>query len=335
MPWNNVARPSIQVGTLRSVAEAEGWRAEPHYAYLYFYALARRILGLAAEDWDAAYELVSERLYHFSAGDWIFTCRRGTATERAGYLDLLRSRGVGEEAVGLVDALGAVAERHVTETTAALLRPAPEVIGFTTTFSQNGPTLAVAERLREEGFTGTIVLGGSNCEGPMGRALLANFPAVDAVVDGPGEEAFTTLLRQVAAGKPLVSQGRLITRDAGPAMGGRLPPGPRLNIPTPNYDGFFEQLRDSGLAELEPAVTLPVEFSRGCWWGQRTHCTFCGLNGSTMRYRSKPPESVAAELSKLMTRYGVLDFFAVDNILDLDYLESALPPVARLGTDHS
>ncbi|MEV5509727.1 RiPP maturation radical SAM C-methyltransferase [Streptomyces orinoci] len=335
MPWNSVTRPSIQVGTLRSVAEGEGWTVNPHYAYLSFYALGQRMLGLGPDDWADAYELVSEKLYHLSAGDWVFTRRQGDSRSRAEYFALLRAKRVDEASISLIDRLRDVAERHVAETTAELLSAAPEVIGFTTMFSQNGPTLAVAERLREEGFTGTIVLGGSNCEGPMGRALLANFPAVDAVVDGPGEEAFTTLLRQVAAGKPLVSQGRLITRREAPEAGRRLPPGPRLNVPTPNYDGYFEQLRNAGLGELEPRVSLPVEFSRGCWWGQRTHCTFCGLNGSTMRYRSKPPESVAAELSALMSRYGVLDFFAVDNILDLDYLESALPPVARLGTDHS
>ena len=30
-----------------------------------------------------------------------------------------------------------------------------------------------------------------------------------------------------------------------------------------------------------------VETSRGCWWGERSHCTFCGLNGMGMTYRSK------------------------------------------------
>ncbi|MFI9721915.1 RiPP maturation radical SAM C-methyltransferase [Streptomyces sp. NPDC052396] len=335
MPWNSVTRPSIQVGTLRSVAEDEGWTVDSHYAYLNFYALGQRMLALNPDDWAAAYELVSEKLYHLSAGDWIFTRRHGDSRSRQDYFALLRAKRVDEASIALIDGLRDVAERHVTETAAELLRRAPDVIGFTTMFSQNGPTLAVVERLRAEGFAGTIVLGGSNCEGSMGRALLANFPAVDAVVDGPGEEAFAALLRQVAAGGPVVSRGRLVTRREAEAAGGRVPVPARLEVPTPNYDGFFEQLRDAGLADLEPSITLPVEFSRGCWWGQRTHCTFCGLNGSTMRYRSKRPETVADELSRLMSRYGVLDFFAVDNILDLAYLESALPLVERLGTDHS
>lgn len=339
MPWNNVHRPSIQIGTLRAVAEAEGWEVVSDYAYLSFYALAGRMLGLSPDDWAAAYTRVAEGLYHLSVGDWVYARRAAGDAERAAYYTLLRERGITEREVALVDALRAVADRHVVETAEGLLRAAPQVIGFTTTFSQNGPTLAVAERLRAQGYTGTIVLGGSNCEGPMGRTLLAKFPAVDAVVDGPGEDAFVALLRQVAAGGPLAATGRLVVRGQDAASTSRALPARRttaqLVVPRPNYDGFFEQLREVGLHALEPDITLPVEFSRGCWWGAKTHCTFCGLNGATMEFRSKHPDSVAEELHHLMDRYGVLDFFAVDNILDLGYLETALPRVEQMRTDHS
>uniref|UniRef100_UPI0020B648F2 RiPP maturation radical SAM C-methyltransferase n=1 Tax=Streptomyces sp. AC495_CC817 TaxID=2823900 RepID=UPI0020B648F2 len=343
MPWNNVRRPSIQIGTLRSVAEAEGWRVHSNYAYLDFYGLAQEALGFSRAEWSDAYELVSESLYHMAVGDWIYACRDAGPEARAAYFDELRGKRVDEETIALIDALREVADRHVEETAEALLRSAPDVIGFTSTFSQNGPTLAVAGRLRERGYAGVIVLGGSNCEGPMGRALLANYPAVDAVVDGPGEDAFVALLRQVDGGGPLTSQGRLVTRreaDAPPGEAGA-PPGEvgasadSLRVPMPNYDGFFEQLRQAGLHHLEADITLPVEFSRGCWWGAKTHCTFCGLNGATMAYRSKHPDTVADELRHLMDRYGVLDFFAVDNILDLKYLDTALPMVEKLNTDHS
>ncbi len=336
MPWNSTTRPSIQVGILRSVAEAEGWHVKSHYAYLEFFALAQEMLGFECADWAEAYELVSERLYHLSVGDWIFTQRLSDSAACEEYFDLLRCKRIDEATISMIDALREVADRHVESTTARLLRAEPNVIGFTTMFSQNGATLAVARRLREEGFTGTIVLGGSNCEGPMGRTLLANFPAIDAVVDGPGEEALVALLRQVAADQPVQSVGRLVARrDQAARPPAALVPAELLSVPMPNYDGFFEQLHEAGLQELEADVALPVEFSRGCWWGAKTHCTFCGLNGATMRYRSKRPDSVASELKHLMDRYGVLDFFAVDNILDLGYLETALPEVERLNADHS
>ncbi len=339
MPWNNVRRPSIQVGTLRSVAEAEGWQIDSHYAYLDFYGLARRAgpaLGLGREEWSETYRTVSEELYHLAVGDWIFARRHADEDERTGYYADLRAHGVEEKTIALVDALRTVAETHVERTAARLVEREPSVIGFTSTFSQNGPTLAVAERLREHGYRGVIVMGGSNCEGSMGRTLLAHHPAVDAVVDGPGEDAFTLLLQHAAAGTPAPSQGRLRSRN-GPAGTPATEPRPDrpLTVPTPNYDGFFDQLHTAGLADLEPDITLPVEFSRGCWWGAKTHCTFCGLNGATMNYRSKHPDTVADELQHLMNRYGVLDFFAVDNILDLKYLDTALPLIEKLDTDHS
>ncbi|MFJ8808173.1 RiPP maturation radical SAM C-methyltransferase [Streptomyces sp. NPDC102490] len=336
MPWNSVVRPSIQVGILRSIAEAEGWQVKAHYAYLDFYGLARSELGLSSEIWADAYETVSEKLYHLAAGDWIFAQRHADAAQRDAYFTVLRDHRADANTIELIDSLREVAETHVERTARTLMEDAPSVIGFTSMFSQNGPTLAVAERLREHGYRGVIVMGGSNCEGSMGRTLLAHHPAVDAVVDGPGEDAFTSLLRHTAAGTPVPSHGRLRSRN-GPAAPPAAEPRPDrpLTVPTPNYDGFFDQLHTAGLADLEPDITLPVEFSRGCWWGAKTHCTFCGLNGATMNYRSKHPDTVADELQHLMNRYGVLDFFAVDNILDLKYLDTALPLIEKLDTDHS
>ncbi len=270
MPWNSVVRPSIQVGILRSVAEAEGWKTKAYYAYLDFYGLARSELGLSDEVWADAYETVSEKLYHLAAGDWIFAQRHADAAQRDAYFAVLRDHRADANTIELIDSLREVAETHVERTARALLEDAPSVIGFTSMFSQNGPTLAVAERLREHGYRGVIVMGGSNCEGSMGRTLLAHHPAVDAVVDGPGEDAFTLLLQHAAAGTPAPSEGRLRSRN-GPAGAPAAEPRPDrpLTVPTPNYDGFFDQLHTAGLADLEPDITLPVEFSRGCWWAPR------------------------------------------------------------------
>ncbi|WP_211231137.1 cobalamin-dependent protein, partial [Streptomyces sulphureus] len=254
MPWNSVVRPSIQVGTLRAVAEEEGWQVTSEYAYLSFYGLGREMLGFSESEWADAYETISEKLYHMAVGDWIFARRHGESQQRDRYFAELREMRVDDETIALIDSLRPVAERHVEETAAALLASDPDVIGFTSMFSQNGPTLAVAERLRAEGYPGVIVLGGSNCEGSMGRALLENYPAVEAVVDGPGEDAFVALLRQVAAGGPVRSQGRLLTRrPAGGADAAESGTGislTGLSVPTPNYDGYFEQLHAAGLEGL-------------------------------------------------------------------------------------
>jgi magnesium-protoporphyrin IX monomethyl ester (oxidative) cyclase len=60
------------------------------------------------------------------------------------------------------------------------------------------------------------------------------------------------------------------------------------------------------------------------------HCTFCGLNGEGMAFRSKSPGRVVSEIGALASRYGVPRLQAVDNIIDMRYLDTVLPALATL-----
>jgi ribosomal peptide maturation radical SAM protein 1 len=59
------------------------------------------------------------------------------------------------------------------------------------------------------------------------------------------------------------------------------------------------------------------------------HCTFCGLNGATMTYRSKSAPRALDELAHLADRYPGCDIQVVDNILDLKYFKTLLPMLAE------
>ena len=75
---------------------------------------------------------------------------------------------------------------------------------------------------------------------------------------------------------------------------------PMDEIPTPRFDEYFERLAKTVFAsEVMREVRLPYETSRGCWWGAKSHCTFCGLNGTTMAFRSKSGDRVVGELTAL------------------------------------
>ena len=74
-------------------------------------------------------------------------------------------------------------------------------------------------------------------------------------------------------------------------------------LPIPDYDDYIDALASSpAAADVTPMLML--ETSRGCWWGEKHHCTFCGLNGLTMAFRSKTPERVIEEIETLRSRYG-------------------------------
>jgi ribosomal peptide maturation radical SAM protein 1 len=102
------------------------------------------------------------------------------------------------------------------------------------------------------------------------------------------------------------------------------------SLPTPSFDDYFATLAASPLrSRVRPG--LPLETSRGCWWGAVHQCTFCGLNGTSLGYRAKSPGRVLAELDDLAGRYQLSDFEAVDNILDMGYYKSLLPALAQDG----
>jgi len=100
-------------------------------------------------------------------------------------------------------------------------------------------------------------------------------------------------------------------------------------LPTPDFSAYFASRSRSPAAQRAPPV-LVFESSRGCWWGAKSHCTFCGLNGHTMGFRSKSPARFLEELTELTRRWPCPVLEAVDNILDMKYFESVLPSLEKL-----
>jgi ribosomal peptide maturation radical SAM protein 1 len=107
-------------------------------------------------------------------------------------------------------------------------------------------------------------------------------------------------------------------------------------VPTPDYDEYFDELRAvPDHASLAGDIRIPFESARGCWYGAKHHCTFCGLNADAMTFRSKPPDLVLHDVVALSERYRHTRFAAVDNIIDTKYLDTLVPALQRSGYDLS
>ena len=105
-------------------------------------------------------------------------------------------------------------------------------------------------------------------------------------------------------------------------------------LPYPNFDDYFAQAETYQLLD-HMKVMLPFETSRGCWWGERHHCTFCGLNGMTMKFRHKSSARAIDELKYLVSRYGnrIRYLVATDNILPMSYFNDLVPLLGELGVE--
>ena len=103
-------------------------------------------------------------------------------------------------------------------------------------------------------------------------------------------------------------------------------------LPLPDFAEYYEQLRrylpDSVLQDAA-MVWLPYETSRGCWWGAKHHCTFCGLNGATLTHREKSPDRVLADLKQLTVAHPTRRICMSDNIMPHSYFRSLVPRLAE------
>ncbi|HSN86640.1 MAG TPA: RiPP maturation radical SAM C-methyltransferase, partial [Thermoanaerobaculia bacterium] len=236
-------------------------------------------------------------------------------------------------------ALRCAASAFVDRAARRVLARGARIVGCTSTFEQHTASLALLRRIREIDPSVVTLLGGANCEGEMGRATHRCFPWVDYAVSGEADALVADLCRLILEHGREVPPEKLPGGVFGPAHrfgAGASGVAPRPifreldGLPVPDFWEYFRVLADSRVASaIRPG--LPFETSRGCWWGAVRHCTFCGLNGSSMAFRSKSPRRVVEEVRELEARHGLSRFEAVDNILDMGYFRTVLPELAADG----
>ncbi len=331
LPFFRLTAPSISLATLESSLVRAGVSCDVLHLNLDF---GRRI-GKERYNWLAVgsppYLLVGDLLFAPSLN--------GTPPDPDHVARLVASLGTRLEA-GVPDwvvhdfgEIAVAAEEFLEHHVRAIPWHEYDLVGLTTIFNV-APALALARRIKRLPHAPAIVLGGSNCEGEMGEVLHREFPFVDFVCRGEGEELLVELARSFGVGQPPPpSLPGLVMRQ-----GGRTLADPRRaqaaqlcldELPIPRYDRWMEEVRCSGMFR-EGELQLPIETSRGCWYGEKRNCVFCGLNGQGMAYRRKSSERILDEFRGVVGT-GVKVFHCVDNILDPHYFQDVLPRLAELA----
>ena len=335
MPFMDRNRPSIQLGLLKAIVAAHGFPVRTLHANLDFAA------RLGGDYYDTLCQHRGRML-----GDWLFSLEAfgDAAPDRddrlvEDFADDLSY--LGGSRLQWRDRLLRVRHEDVPAYLDAMLDTAWDdvrVVGFSSVFQQSAASFALARRLKQRHPDIVTVFGGANFEGEMGLELVRSVDCVDVAVVGEGDLAFPQLLCALAAGTdPGAVPG--VARRVGDQVLATPPTSPLLRLdelPVPDYDEYFARAERLGVL---PQVGhrdnwIPFESARGCWWGAKHHCTFCGLNGSTMQFRSKSPQRVLTELAEQARRYRSFRFEAVDNILDMGYLNELFPPLIASSTDY-
>lgn len=345
MPFASMALPSIGLSLLKAGLTAQNIDSK----ILYFTLKLAELIGTSlyealSSGRPAVYDLLGEWLF----GSVLFSAKD---TDVEGYInDVLRGHSpvhrtahkdwqkpVTEDFIQDVLAIRSQIDTFLDECLEETLSYQPRIVAFTSIFQQHLAALSLAERLKAKAPETFIVLGGANCEGIMGVEVIRQFPFVDATISGEGDIVFPQLVQRVLENKSISDLQGVFTREniEGLSLEGKSLNAPSVSnmdtLPFPDYDDFFEQLETSSLAaDAAYQPMLLFETSRGCWWGERNQCTFCGLNGDNMVYRSKSAERSLNELLYLTNKYPKYPVWAVDNILDMKYFQEFIPKLAAL-----
>lgn len=200
-------------------------------------------------------------------------------------------------------------EKQVPDLTRKITTGRFEILGLSMIFTaRSWEFLGLAARCREAGFEGHITSGGHFAALHAAR-LIEDYPALDTVIHGEGEEPMVELTQHLD--RPELVSG-LTYRDSS----GR----PRSTGPRPNPDDLDSRPWPSRPEQLHRYLGKPIAnllSSRGCY----ASCAFCSIHAyhclsGGKRFRQRNIEAVAEEMAALYHDRGVRIFnFQDDNFL--------------------
>jgi ribosomal peptide maturation radical SAM protein 1 len=336
MPFGILVTPSLALGLLQ--ASIENLRVQSRQRY-YSMLLAER-LGFTS------YQLIANRYGsgHEEMGEWAFAETLFPDVDLAA--DEYVERFLRHPSVALGQFFGGVpdeiidsalkarshARQFIDDCMTDVAAMNPRVVAITSMFQQRVASLALARRIKAWRPDTVIIMGGADCEAERGKAIVRNFRFVNAAVSGHGDLVFPELVTRALEGRPLSGIPGVYTSADARLPGAVNTASPDLDsLPYPMFEDYFRDL-ETVRVDL-PLLYLSLETSRGCWWGEKHHCTFCSINGAGMTYLSKSAPRVVEEVKHFSAKYPGVRIIMTDSILNVRHLQTAIPELARSGLD--
>ena len=329
MPFANLSIPSIALTQLKAVVESR-FKEQVSVNLLYLNHDFANYLGLDL------YDLIinSPESQNSGLGDWLFRQTAFPSLPNNANVYLSRYFPVHTNQMDQLKNLVLEKRRGLNSFLEGLIRKYSltqnELVGFTSMFMQNVASFSLAKKIKDKNKDITVIMGGANCESPMGQVIVRYVDAIDYVFSGPALRSFPEFVEHQLDGevwkcgsiKGVFTKKNYMFHSGPEAIGEEL----SIDVPIDlDYGPFINTLSES-FPERQLDPILLFETSRGCWWGERAHCTFCGLNGTTMGYRAMNPELALKQFDSLfMYAPKVSRLEAVDNILPREYLKDVLP----------
>lgn len=338
MPFGSIMRSSLALGLIKAQCEAAGIPVRAHNLNFAF----AKAIGFGAYEMIARFKGVETQV-----SEWLFAeaaWRRPFGPSEEEFLELCGNEletipNVPDPIPWLQHVRRHVVSAYLDQCVERLTaNGVPKAVGFTCMFFQTVAALALGRRLKERFPEIKLVYGGACFHGEMGEELIAKVPWIDVVATGEADQVVVPLFQALERGERPRGLAGLTVREADGTVTAGAPPMPTPGafidaMPDPDHDEFFLDARGAGLLHDNAWVdkaAVTFEGSRGCWWGQKHHCTFCGLNAEGITFRVKRAETTLATVQSLAARYPTKLLWATDNIMAMSYFREFLPRIAEL-----
>lgn len=329
-PVTECVAPYLGVSLLKSCLAREGISCCVDYANIYF-------ISRLGKD----YVKINTALMDDMEGEFIFNGPAGIdngytvddleryyekAAEERPYFILAKKR-ISKFDGKFIERCCRIAAEETENTVIRILEKNPKIVGCSNIFAQRNASLAILRRIKELRPDIVTVMGGYNCSGEKGLAIMKKYGFIDYIFSGESDDIFGPVIGSILKGEDFeLPEGVICSRKALPDKLEFRTVSDMETIPTPDFDDYFEMIDSPEYADIRELFKcgriLTLETSRGCWWGERKSCTFCGACTDAKRYRARSPESVVSDLEILIGKYGdkfieFTDFIMPKNISEL------------------
>lgn len=318
MPWVAQTTPSIQIATLASYLRLNGIEVEIKN----FYLELANLLGIKE------YDTIASKAYW---GEIVYAPLLFNDLNLLNYnykiIELLLER------FGSMDALYQKIEEFHAKILAEVQKSNFDIVGFTLTYSQTNSSLLLAKKIKEINPDVKVVFGGGCCYGELGKSIKEKFDYLDFVISGVGEEPLLQLVKRIRNNEETYEDipGLIYSKDGVIHFNEE-----SINLevfdslPFADFDDYFLRLSRCKNLNIANQVYIPIQGSRGCWWGK---CSFCGLNNDCVgtKFHHKPVEKIVEEIDYQTEKYLILNVALVDSVHYA--IEELSQSVAGLGKD--
>lgn len=327
MPFVVVGQPTMGVSVLKSALNKGGISTEVHYPCFPFAVN----LPNGLYDWFGSN--VYDRIGDYFFSEIIFGKDDDREKEMISSLYELETNSRFPNCDGIDNANQFIANLpFIRELTQSLIneivnlirgRSNIQIVCCSATFVQLFPSLAVLKEIKRVRPDIITIIGGCECEGEIAGEIVKNFKFIDYACSGEGDVVLVELCKNILKGNKLSSNNLPFgIYDINKASSGSIESAKVIGkyIAIPDHSNYYKEL--SYFPQYADSIyNYTFELSRGCWKGQKSHCTFCGLNGMRMDYRRRNVEEVIEEVRYNYNK-GMRIFYSVDSVIDLNYMRS-------------